>query len=72
MSVESHSGKEIAQLMSEVTGLEIKCEEKGVEEFKELVEAWISNGADKWYASKHRICYSNAGWKNVVYVDGSK
>jgi len=25
--------------MSEVTGLEIKCEEKDVEEFKQMVEA---------------------------------
>ena len=32
LSVESHNGKEIAQLISEVTGLNIKCEEKGLEE----------------------------------------
>jgi NAD(P)H dehydrogenase (quinone) len=51
LSVESHNGKEMAQLMSEVTGLEIKCEEKGVEEFKQLIEAWIAKGADSWYAS---------------------
>lgn len=50
LSVESYNGKEIAQLMSEVTGLEIQCEEKGLEEFKLLIEAWIANGADSWYA----------------------
>ena len=50
LSVESHDGKEIAELMSEVTGLEINCEEKGLDEFKQLIEVWIANGADSWYA----------------------
>jgi NAD(P)H dehydrogenase (quinone) len=42
LSVKSHNGREIAQLMSEVTGLEIKCEQKGFEEFEQLIEAWIA------------------------------
>jgi len=36
--------------MSEVTGLEINCDEKGLDEFKQLIEVWIANGADSWYA----------------------
>jgi NAD(P)H dehydrogenase (quinone) len=42
LSIESYNGREIAQLMSEVTGLEIKCAEKGFEKFEQLIEAWIA------------------------------
>ncbi|GGK72123.1 NmrA family NAD(P)-binding protein [Rufibacter glacialis] len=80
LSVESHNGKEIAQLMSEVTGLEIKCEEKGVEEFKQLIEAWISEGADSWYASANiefvtqmldgRMSYMSMVQNDIPYILG--
>ncbi|MCC8408607.1 NmrA family NAD(P)-binding protein [Mucilaginibacter sp. UR6-1] len=80
MSVESYSGKEIAQLMSEVTGLEIKCEEKGIEEFKQLIEDWISKGADSWYASANiefvkqmldgRMSYMSMVQNDIPYILG--
>jgi NAD(P)H dehydrogenase (quinone) len=80
LSVESHNGKEIAQLISEVTGLEIKCEEKGLEEFKQLIEAWIANGADSWYASANiefvsqmldgRMSYMSMVQNDIPYILG--
>jgi NAD(P)H dehydrogenase (quinone) len=80
LSVESHSGKEIAELMTEVTGLEIKCEEKGLEEFKKLIEAWIANGADNWYASANiefvkqmldgRMSYMSMVQNDIPYILG--
>ncbi|MEJ2881018.1 NmrA family NAD(P)-binding protein [Pedobacter sp. GR22-6] len=80
LSVESFNGKEIAQLMSEVTGLEIKCEEKGVEEFKQLIEAWIAKGADSWYASANidfvkqmldgRMSYMSMVQNDIPYILG--
>jgi NAD(P)H dehydrogenase (quinone) len=66
--------------MSEVTGLEIKCEEKGLEEFKELIEAWIANGADSWYASANiefvkqmldgRMSYMSMVQNDIPYILG--
>lgn len=80
LSVESHNGKEIAHLMSKVTGLEIKCDEKGLEEFKQLIEDWISNGADKWYASANiefvkqmldgRMSYMSMVQNDIPYILG--
>jgi NAD(P)H dehydrogenase (quinone) len=80
LSVESYSGKEIAQLMSEVTGLDIKCEEKGVEEFQQLIEDWISKGADSWYASANiefvkqmldgRMSYMSMVQNDIPYILG--
>ncbi|WPO83382.1 NmrA family NAD(P)-binding protein [Chryseobacterium sp. JJR-5R] len=80
LSVESHNGQEIAQLMSKVTGLEIKCEEKGLEEFKELIEDWISSGADKWYAGANiefvrqmldgRMSYMSMVQNDIPYILG--
>jgi NAD(P)H dehydrogenase (quinone) len=80
LSVESYNGKEIAQLMSEVTGLEIKCEEKGVEEFRQLIEAWIAKGADSWYASANidfvtqmldgRMSYMSMVQNDIPYILG--
>jgi NAD(P)H dehydrogenase (quinone) len=80
LSVESYNGKEIAQLMSEVTGLAIKCEEKGLEEFKQLIEAWIAKGADSWYASANiefvkqmldgRMSYMAMVQNDIPYVLG--
>lgn len=80
LSVESYNGKEIAELMSKVTGLDIKCKEKGLEEFRELIEDWISNGADKWYASANvefvkqmldgRMSYMSMVQNDIPYILG--
>jgi NAD(P)H dehydrogenase (quinone) len=80
LSVESFNGREIAQLMSEVTGLDIKCEEKGVAEFKQLIEAWIADGADSWYASANiefvkqmldgRMSYMSMVQNDIPYILG--
>ncbi len=80
LSVESYNGKEIAGLMSEVTGLEIKCEEKGLEEFKQLIAAWIANGADSWYANANiefvtqmldgRMSYMSMVQNDIPYILG--
>jgi NAD(P)H dehydrogenase (quinone) len=80
LSVESHNGREIAQLMSEVTGLDIRCEEKGLDEFKRLIEAWIANGADSWYASANiefvkqmldgRMSYMSMVQNDIPYILG--
>ncbi|KAA5537903.1 NmrA family NAD(P)-binding protein [Paenimyroides baculatum] len=80
LSVESRNGQEIAQLMSKVTGLEIKCEEKGLEEFKELIGNWIAGGADKWYASANiefvkqmldgRMSYMSMVQNDIPYILG--
>ncbi|WP_113653229.1 NmrA family NAD(P)-binding protein [Pedobacter namyangjuensis] len=80
LSVESYSGKEIAQLMSEITGLEIISDEKGLEEFKQLIEAWIAEGADRWYASANiefvkqmldaRMSYMSMVQNDIPYILG--
>ena len=80
LSVESYNGKEIAQLMSEVTGLEIKCEEKGLEEFKQLIEDWIAKGVDSWYARANiefvaqmldgRMSYMSMVQNDIPYILG--
>jgi phosphoserine phosphatase len=61
-------------------GLEIKCDEKGVEEFKELIDAWISQGADSWYASANiefvtqmldeRMSYMSMVQNDIPYILG--
>ena len=66
--------------MSEITGLDIKCEEKGLEEFKQLIEAWIANGADSWYASANiefvrqmldgRMSYMSMVQNDIPYILG--
>jgi NAD(P)H dehydrogenase (quinone) len=80
LSVESYNGKEIAEMMSEVTGLKINCDEKGVEEFKQLIEGWIANGADSWYASANiefvrqmldgRMSYMSMVQNDIPYILG--
>lgn len=80
LSVESFNGNEIAQLMSEVTGLDIKCQEKGLDEFKQLIEEWIDNGADSWYASANiefvkqmldgRMSYMSMVQNDIPYILG--
>ncbi|WP_434388541.1 NmrA family NAD(P)-binding protein [Melittangium boletus] len=49
LSTESLNGTEIARLLSEVTGLEIKCEMKGVNDFSRMIESTSFSG-EAWYA----------------------
>ena len=49
LRVESYNGEEIAGLLSEVTGLEIKVEHKSLEDFRQLVEA-PDFPIESWYA----------------------
>lgn len=80
LSVESLNGEEIAALMSEVTGLEIRCEDKGLEGFRQLIDSLISQGADSWYASANidfvtqmldgRMSYMSMVQNDLPYILG--
>jgi NAD(P)H dehydrogenase (quinone) len=80
LSVESFNGQEIAALLSEVTGLEIKHENKGLECFKELIETLLANGAESWYAKANidfvtqmldgRMSYMSMVQNDIPYVLG--
>ncbi|GAB3752105.1 NmrA family NAD(P)-binding protein [Spirosoma pomorum] len=80
LSVESFNGQEIAKLLSEVTGLDIKHENKGLEGFKELVETLLANGAERWYTKANidfvtqmldgRMAYMSMVQNDIPYVLG--
>ncbi|UOG73363.1 NmrA family NAD(P)-binding protein [Hymenobacter tibetensis] len=80
LSVESFNGQEIAALLSEVTGLEIKHENKGLEGFKELIATLLANGAESWYAKANidfvtqmldgRMSYMSMVQNDIPYVLG--
>ncbi|MBF9239753.1 NmrA family NAD(P)-binding protein [Hymenobacter sp. BT683] len=80
LSVETFNGQEIAALLSEVTGLEIKHEDKGLEGFKELIETLLANGAESWYAKANidfvtqmldgRMSYMSMVQNDIPYVLG--
>ena len=80
LSVESFNGEEIAGLLSDVTGLEIKYEDKGIEGFRELIESRISQGAESWYASANidfvtqmldgRMSYMSMIQNDIPYILG--
>jgi len=80
LSVETFNGQEIAALLSEVTGLEIKYENKGLEGFKELIETLLANGAESWYAKANidfvtqmldgRMSYMSMVQNDIPYVLG--
>jgi NAD(P)H dehydrogenase (quinone) len=80
LSVESFNGQEIAALLSEVTGLEIKHEDKGLEGFKELIETLLANGAESWYTKANiefvtqmldgRMSYMSMVQNDIPYVLG--
>jgi len=80
LSVESLNGEEIAALMSEVTGLEIRCEDKGLEGFRQLIDSLISQGADSWYANANidfvtqmldgRMSYMSMVQNDLPYILG--
>lgn len=66
--------------MSEVTRLDIKCEKKGLDEFRQLIQTWITNGADSWYASANiefvrqmldgRMSYMSMVQNDIPYILG--
>ena len=80
LSVESFNGEEIAGLLSDVTGLEINYEDKGIEGFRELIESLISQGAESWYASANidfvtqmldgRMSYMSMIQNDIPYILG--
>lgn len=80
LSVESFNGEEIAALSSEVTGLEIRCEDKGLEGFRQLIESRIAEGAESWYASANidfvtqmldgRMSYMSMVQNDIPYILG--
>jgi len=80
LSVETFNGQEIAALLSEVTGLEIKHEDKGLAGFKELIETLLANGAESWYAKANidfvtqmpdgRMSYMSMVQNDIPYVLG--
>lgn len=80
LSVESFNGEEIAALLSEVTELEIRCEDKGLEGFRQLIESRIAEGAESWYASANidfvtqmldgRMSYMSMVQNDIPYILG--
>jgi NAD(P)H dehydrogenase (quinone) len=66
--------------LSEVTGLEIKHEDKGLAGFKELIETLLANGAESWYAKANidfvtqmldgRMSYMSMVQNDIPYILG--
>jgi uncharacterized protein YbjT (DUF2867 family) len=79
LSVESYNGKEIAELLSEVTGLEIKVEHKSLEDFRALIEA-PDFPIESWYAKANiefviqvmdgRMSYMSMVQNDIPYILG--
>lgn len=80
LSVESFNGQEIATLLSEVTELEIKCEDKGLEGFRQLIDSLTSQGFESWYANANidfvtqmldgRMSYMSMVQNDIPYILG--
>lgn len=80
LSVETFNGQEIAELLSDVTGLEIKYENKGLQGFKELIDTLLANGAESWYTKANidfvtqmldgRMSYMSMVQNDIPYVLG--
>lgn len=80
LSVESLNGTEIAELLSEVTELEINYQNKGLEGFKTLIESVIGGGFDSWYARANiefvtqmldgRMSYMSMVQNDIPYILG--
>ena len=79
LSVESYNGEEIAGLLSDVTGLEIKVEHKSLEDFRRLVEA-PDFPIESWYAKANidfvtqvldgRMSYMSMVQNDIPYILG--
>jgi uncharacterized protein YbjT (DUF2867 family) len=80
LSVESFNGQEIAALLSEVTEIEIKCEDKGLEGFRQLIDSLTSQGFESWYANANidfvtqmldgRMSYMSMVQNDIPYILG--
>lgn len=80
LSVESFNGQEIAALLSDVTGLAIKYENKGLDGFKEVIAQVVANGGESWYANANiefvtqmldgRMSYMSMVQNDIPYVLG--
>lgn len=80
LSVESFNGQEIAALLSDVTGLDITYENKGLEGFKGVIEQVVANGGESWYANANiefvtqmldgRMSYMSMVQNDIPYVLG--
>ena len=80
LSVETFNGQEIAALLSDVTGLEIKYENKGLDGFKEVIEQVVASGGESWYANANiefvtqmldgRMSYMSMVQNDIPYVLG--
>jgi uncharacterized protein YbjT (DUF2867 family) len=79
LSVETYNGKEIAELLSEVTELEIKVEHKSLEDFRALIEA-PDFPIESWYAKANiefvtqvldgRMSYMSMIQNDIPYILG--
>lgn len=79
LSVESVNGQEIAQLLSDVTGLAIKVEDKGIEGFRQLIET-PDFPIESWYAKANiefvaqvldgRMSYMSTVRNDIPYILG--
>jgi NAD(P)H dehydrogenase (quinone) len=80
LSVETFNGQEIAELLSDVTGLKIKYENKGLAGFKEVIDQIVANGGESWYANANiefvtqmldgRMSYMSMVQNDIPYVLG--
>ncbi|ROV56011.1 NmrA family NAD(P)-binding protein [Neisseria chenwenguii] len=79
LSVESYNGKEIAEILSEVTGLEIGIAYKDIEDFRAMIEA-PDFPVERWYARANldfveqvldgRMAYMATVRNDIPYVLG--
>ena len=79
LSVESYNGKEIAELLSHVTGLEIEVEHKSLDDFRALIEA-PDFPIESWYAKANiefvtqvldgRMSYMSMIQNDIPYILG--
>ncbi|QHM74507.1 hypothetical protein C7M52_00442 [Mixta theicola] len=51
LSVENFNGEKITVLLSKVSRLEIRCKDKGLKGFRQLIDPLIGQGFDSWYAN---------------------
>lgn len=79
LSVESYNGQEIVEIINEVTGLEIKLQRKGIDDFIAMIEA-PDFPVERWYARANldfveqvldgRMAYMATVRNDIPYVLG--
>ncbi|WP_373740755.1 hypothetical protein [Neisseria sp.] len=77
--MESLNGKEIAELLSEVTGLDIKVQHKTIDDFRAMIEA-PDFPVERWYAKANidfveqvldgRMAYMGTVRNDIPYILG--